>query len=123
MTSSKTICNSEGPDSKFVLEVTLSFNRSIPQTLMDVGQSIAIFPQNSTEDVDQILQAFNWDPSILFGNLTTKEMLSIKIDIRTKPLNFVKLGFPDLPKQTLLQLAKTSKVQLPISLIESLPKI
>ena len=41
-----------------VYTVSLDFTRMIDQTKIDVGQSVAIFPQNTEEDALKCIQAF-----------------------------------------------------------------
>ena len=44
-------------------------------TYLCPGQSVAIFPQNSDEDVEKCLSAFGWKKDELLGNDTVGELL------------------------------------------------
>lgn len=58
-----------------VVEVEIVLDRPISIADLDVGHSVAVFPQNTEADADRVIKAFEWDASELLGNLTVKELL------------------------------------------------
>jgi len=78
-------------DSAKVYTVSLDFSRFIDNTKIDVGQSVAIFAQNSEEDVLKCIEAFKWRADELIGNKTLKELLVSDVDIRSEKVNLKKL--------------------------------
>lgn len=73
----------------FLARIDLS--RKISSNNIEVGQSVAIFPQNSESDVINCVKAFDWSPDELLGNKTVKELLTEQIDITTQKVNLDKL--------------------------------
>lgn len=73
-----------------IIEVKLDFLRDIPRELIDVGSSFSLYPHNSKEDVDFIINQFNWNPKALIGNYTVEELLINEIDIKSERLKLNK---------------------------------
>ena len=65
----------------------IEFPRKLTQDLIDVGASVGVFAENVEDDVLAVLEAFGWQADELLGNLTVKQLLTQKVDIRTKKLN------------------------------------
>ena len=53
ITSGSYICNYQD---RQVMEAELTFSKPLPKDLIDVGQSVAIYPQNSFENIDIIIK-------------------------------------------------------------------
>ena len=68
---------------KEVYQVTVEYPRKIEKDKIDVGQSVAIFPQNREEDALRCVEAFGWDKDELLGNFTVREMLQMTVDLRS----------------------------------------
>ena len=43
------------------------------------------------DDVEKIIQTFDWNPFELLGNMNVRELLAQKIDIRTKKIDKKKI--------------------------------
>ena len=52
--------------------MTVEYPRKIEKDKIDVGQSVAIFPQNLDEDAMKCVEAFEWNKDDLLGNLTVR---------------------------------------------------
>lgn len=68
---------------KEVYQVTVEYPRKIEKDKIDVGQSVAIFPQNREEDALRCVEAFGWDKDELLGNYKVSEMLQMTVDLRS----------------------------------------
>ena len=55
---------------KEVYNVTVEYPRKIDKDKIDVGQSVAIFPQNQEKDAMKCVEAFGWNKDELLGNFT-----------------------------------------------------
>ena len=60
---------------KEVYHVSVEYPRKIDKDKIDVGQSVAIFPQNLDEDAMKCIEAFGWKKDDLLGNFTVRQML------------------------------------------------
>ena len=74
-------------DDKTVYQISLKLGRPAKRERLDVGQSIGITPQNRKEDVNRIIEFFDWDREMLIGNKTLEEMLLTEIDIASRKVN------------------------------------
>ena len=54
------VCISNDGD-KQVTQLTFELGRSVDRERLDVGQSIAVLPENPTEDVLKIIEHFGWE--------------------------------------------------------------
>jgi len=79
------------PTVKPVHLAVLEFSRFIDEDKIACGQSFALFPQNSADDVQECIKAFGWNESELIGNKTVKQMLCEDVDIRSQKVNLDKL--------------------------------
>lgn len=57
---------------KEVFHVSVEYPRKIDKDKIDVGQSVAIFPQNLDEDAMTCVEAFGWKKDDLLGNYTVR---------------------------------------------------
>ena len=74
-----------------VFECQIEFPRKLTPQIIDVGASIGIFPQNLRDDVEKVIRTFDWNPFELLGNMNVRELLTQKIDIRTKKIDKKKI--------------------------------
>ena len=135
-------------DDKTVYQISLKLGRPAKRDRLEVGQSIGITPQNRKEDVNKIIEFFDWDREMLIGNKTLEEMLLTEIDIASRKVNLKSLSESILmvsedasselesllseaeaSKYTLLELVEhckpfvEEKFMLPELAVESLPRI
>ena len=89
---------------KEVFECQIEFPRRLTPDIIDVGATIGIFPQNLSEDVEKVIRAFDWNPFELLGNLNVRQLLTQKVDIRTKKIDKKKILAQALNKSEAHQL-------------------
>ena len=105
-------------EEKQFIEIEFQFDRAISIQDLDVGHSIAVFPQNTESDVNKVIKAFGWDENEYLGNYTVKELLTTQIDIRSRKVrNLNKLTNGVIPEAkdvkhqySLLELAMSPQV-------------
>ena len=73
-----------------IIELKFETEKDIPRELIDVGSSFSLFPQNSDQDVDFVIQQMKWGQDELIGNKTVKEMLINDIDIISEKIKLNK---------------------------------
>lgn len=110
---------------KEVFHISLEYTRKIDSDKIQVGQSVAIFPQNQEKDISKIIEAFGWKENELLGNKTVREMLTQDVDVRSQKINMPLA--PELVEKyggfvTLLDLAEEN-IKIEQYKIEDLPRI
>ena len=115
----------------------LQTEKAVTKDQIEVGSSFSLYPHNSKEDVDFVIQQFKWHSSTLIGNNTVEQLLTNEIDIRSEKLKlskfmseynlqYIQEDVLNHPYLTLLQLAKYSEKlpEIPYSILEdNIPKI
>ena len=80
-------------DGKKYYEIEMEFDSADANiaNYLHPGQSVAIFPENTDENVDFCLSAFGWKKDELLGNDTVGDLLKKSVDMKSLKVNIDKL--------------------------------